>query len=91
MKKNIIIFALVAVAALVSAFVLVKTTNTDELLRLNVEAIAVVDVEHEGRCQEQVNMCMGYCPICGQLIIAEGHAGPAYKIIEKPVIEDPNL
>ena len=89
--KKIINFALVAIAALVFASKLVRATNSDELLRLNVEAIAEVDVEHEGRCQEVVNMCMGYCPICGQLVIAEGHAGPAYKIIEKPVIVDPNL
>ncbi len=90
MKKNII-YAFVAVVALVSAFVLVRATNTDELLKLNVKAIAENEVQHYGRCEETINMCMGYCPVCGELIIAEDHAGPAYSIVEKPVIADPNL
>ncbi len=90
MKKNII-FAFVAVAALVSASVFVRETNSEELLRLNVEAIADNGVSHEGRCREVEYECMGYCPICGQLFYAEGHKGPAYNIKEKPEIVDPNL
>ena len=90
MKKNII-YAFVAVAASVSAFVLVRTTNTDELLKLNVEAIAENKVQHTGNCREERNECMDYCPICGELVYADGHLGPAYNIVEKPVIADPNL
>lgn len=91
MKKNIIIFAFVAIAALVSAFIFVKTTNTDELLKLNVDAIAENEVQHTGNCHEERNDCIDRCPICGELVIADGHLGPAYNIKEKPVIADPNL
>lgn len=91
MKKNIIIFAFVAIAALVSAFTFVRTTNTDELLKLNVEAIAENEVQHTGNCYEQSGECSDRCPVCGELVYAKGHLGPAYNIKEKPVIADPNL
>lgn len=90
MKKNII-FAFVAVAALVSAFVFMKTTKTDELLRLNVEAIADKEDKHGGSCKDIASLCVGICPICGDVVIIDEKMGPSYDIIEKPVTSNPNL
>ncbi len=78
-KKVLLFFCLTATVLAATSFVLTKSFKTYYFYLMNVEVLSACE-NHSGFCREESGDCMGYCPICGELIWADGHKGPAYGL-----------
>jgi len=82
MKTKTILASLV-LAVSVAAVALTAWVNrpTDSFFEANLEALASTET-HSGHCASiSSNDCMVRCPVCGELIYADGWKGPAYGIV----------
>ncbi len=80
MKKTAIIIAGAALLALGSIAVAgsIDRNSGSTIFEDNVEALANGESGIYGFCGEtSPEPCMGRCPVCNQLIYAQGHYGPA--------------
>ncbi len=81
MKQSIIaagLFLAVAIGISLSCFAVIRI-NSNRLFLENVEALSQCE-SHWGQCEEKENECIGKCSVCGALIYAAGHKGPAFGL-----------
>lgn len=80
MKKTILIIASASLLVLGSLAVAwsINRNASNTMFEANVEALAGGEEGIYGFCDEtSPEPCMGRCPVCNQLIYAQGHYGPA--------------
>ena len=82
--KHKFLLALIAATAMATIIVLITSIRqanaVKDLINSNIDALTSTEVQHYGSCGEVEYECIDYCPVCGELVYASGHSGPASSI-----------